>query len=57
MFNPFRSRAGRDSPEAAPQPPRDATDAEYGRAWADYVEWSGLDEAKLDSSQSDEPHS
>lgn len=43
---PIRSRSGR---RAAPAPPTAAGPdrASYNCAWADYVEWSGLDEDRL----------
>ena len=40
MFKRFRRRP-------PPQPPHEPDQAEFDSAWADYVEWSGLDESGL----------
>ena len=45
MFEPFRRRRGRSAPSAPPAVESDQT--AFDRAWADYVEWSGLDEDQL----------
>ncbi|MFN3600820.1 MAG: hypothetical protein ACK4UY_05460 [Dietzia sp.] len=46
----FWPRRSARRPRAAPAPPTPAEpdQASYDRAWADYVEWSGLDEDRLD---------
>lgn len=46
MFRPFRLPARRRSAQASP-PDTGSEQESYDRAWADYVEWSGLDEAGL----------
>lgn len=55
MFRPIRAKRGRLAPPIQPPETR-AEQANYDRAWADYVEWSGLDEAGLpDAFGDDEP--
>lgn len=49
MFGPFRFRARRQAAHAAP-PDTGSEQESYDRAWADYVEWSGLDETGLPQS-------
>lgn len=46
MFRPFRFLARRQTAHAAPLDTRSEQES-YDRAWADYVEWSGLDETGL----------
>lgn len=46
MFRPFRFLARRQAADAAP-PDSEGEEESYNRAWADYVEWSGLDEEGL----------
>ena len=53
MFKPFRRRRGSTAPSVPPAVETDQSD--FDRAWADYVEWSGLDEDQLpDSPQKDD---
>ncbi|GAA1052441.1 hypothetical protein GCM10009570_10300 [Dietzia natronolimnaea] len=55
MFRPIRARCGRLAPPLQPPDTR-AEQTPFDRAWADYVEWSGLDEAGLpDALRGDDP--
>lgn len=52
MFRSFRCLTRRHPAQAIP-PVTESEQDSYDRAWADYVQWSGLDEDNLNNQRRD----